>query len=109
MIQKLGRLLFLFCLAIAGLFIVIVAVTPDPFDPDDQAGADIDCKDHAQEVRAALDRYAESHQGQFPKSLKDLIPQQLSSLPQCRLAKSGFSYKLVGNKAELECSWHGQR
>lgn len=37
--MKISRLIFLIAIAIAATFVIVVAVTPDPFDPEDQAGA----------------------------------------------------------------------
>lgn len=109
MMSKLVRFFFLGCLTLGGLFLVIVWLVPDPFDPDDQAGAEYVCRTQAQKATEALDRYAADHGGQYPKKLQELVPAQLSKLPFCRLAKSGFGYQVEAGKVQLTCSWHGQR
>mgnify|MGYP001030780328 CR=1 FL=1 len=97
-------MLFLGAVAVAATAVLIVAVCPDPFDPDDQAGAQYDCDRNAANVRQALTAYAEEHGGRFPATLKEL-----GSQPVCRMAKAVFSYHPKGRAFELYCEHHGVR
>lgn len=106
--EKLAKVVLCFCLALAGLVFTFVALVPDP-DPDDQEGAHIQCGENAKAVRLALSRYVAAHRSAYPKTLQELVPDQLSALPECRMAQSGFHYEVVAGKVELTCSRHGLR
>ena len=102
--MTIGRMLFLGAVSVAATFVLIVAVCPDPFDPEDQAGAQYDCDQNAATVRQALTAYAEEHGGHYPTTLKEL-----GSQPSCRMAKAVFSYRPKGRGFELYCESHGVR
>lgn len=87
-------------LATGALVLLFVTCVPDP-DPDDQAGAFIQCTQNQEETSKALRLYATRHQGQYPAQLRELGPP-----PLCRFGQ--LEYQSSGREFTLRCSHHGE-
>lgn len=65
------------------------------------------CRLGMMKVGAALQKYAQEHRGQYPKSLSQLVPKYLSGLPACPSSgKESYSgsYQIQGQTARFHCS-----
>ena len=60
------------------------------------------CQRHLENLSAALDRWADDHQGRLPTRLEDLVPNYLTVLPNCPTAtEEPYSYKVSDSKRYL--------
>ncbi|MCD6310819.1 MAG: hypothetical protein J7M18_08880 [Candidatus Eremiobacteraeota bacterium] len=68
-----------------------------------QAMKDLErCKSNMQKIGIAIDKYAEDHDGQYPESLSDIVPDYIDSLPECPSSKLTESYGYVLSEAQKE-------
>lgn len=103
--DKLSQMILAALLIMASL-VAFVMIVPDP-DPDDQQGAEIQCRQDREKVNRALATYASKHNADYPKTLRQLVPDQLDEVPWCRMAHSPLDYQPVKRSYELSCQHHG--
>lgn len=69
------------------------------------------CKTNLKQLATALEMYSCDHQGRYPKSLAELVPQYVISLPKCPAAgvetySSGLTTASQPDIFSLQCTGH---
>lgn len=64
------------------------------------------CEANVDDLRAAVEQYAQVHQGHYPQKLENLVPTYLASLPYCPSKHIGYKYviNLKTGKYKISCN-----
>lgn len=66
------------------------------------------CEANVDDLRAAVEKYAEVHQGQYPQKLENLVPTYLASLPVCPSRKTDYKYVIDSKTGKYKITCTGK-
>lgn len=64
----------------------------------------VGCQQYLARIEEGLINYAKEHDGQYPESLQQLVPQHIPSLPICLKSDTPYSYELPENGYLVSCT-----
>ncbi len=116
--EQIGGVSFLKVLAaVAGLLVsgaLLLAFLAHNHAQSRAKGAFVTCKAHLTNLGTALEMYAKDHDGSYPGTLQELVPEVMPVLPQCiaPLDKSGHwvdtyseSYRMIPKEGDRPASF----